>query len=127
MPTVLVVDDDRDTTDLYCMVLMSKGHIVLAAHSLQEAVEKAYTHKGAIDVLLTDLYLGDGLGTELVHLLGKRVPRSAVLVTGKDPWPSQRHKGFEDYLIKPVDCDLLCKTVQNCADLHVEEEEAKVA
>ncbi len=116
MKTILIVDDCPDTLDLYSMVLMSKNHIILTALSVQQAVEIAYTKR--IDLLVTDLFLGDGLGTELLHLLGKRLPKSVILVTGRDPYPAKRYQGFDDYLIKPVDCDLLVKTVQNCLDLQ---------
>ena len=113
MKTVLVVDDDVDTTDLYSIILMGAGYKVIVAHSIQKAVELAYTHR--VDVLLTDLYLGDGLGSELPHLMGKRTPKSTVLITGRDPYPAKQHQGFDDYLLKPVDCDLLCKTIGNAA------------
>lgn len=122
--TILVVDDDKDTTDLYSMVLMSKGHTVLVATSMQKALEIAYTHRGTIDVLLTDLYLGDGMGNQLLYLMGKKRPKSCILITGRDPWPSSRYSEFDDYLLKPVDCDLLIKTVNNCIDLHREKETA---
>jgi DNA-binding NtrC family response regulator len=127
MSTILVVDDCSDTSDLYGLVLMSRGHTVLVATSIQKAVEMAYTHKGAIDLLLTDLFLGDGMGCELPYLLGKRMPKSAILVTGKDPLPSSRYTGFDDYLIKPVDIDEMVRTVESCIKLHQEQEQEAVA
>lgn len=120
MSTILVVDDCRDTSDIYGLVLMSKGHTVLVATSVQKAVEIAYTHKGVIDLLLTDLFLGDGLGTELPHLLGKRMPKSAILITGQDPLPSARYPGFDDYLVKPANLDDMVCTVDSCIKLQQE-------
>lgn len=120
MKTVLVVDDCKDTTDLYGIILMGKGYKVLSANTLQKALELAYTNK--VDVLLTDLYLGDGMGHELTYLMGKRVPKSSILVTGREEMPSATFKGFDDYLIKPVEPELLCKTVEACMNLHLPEE-----
>ena len=122
MSVILVVEDATDTADMYSVVLMSKGHTVIVAESIAQAIEKAYTHKGTIDVLVTDLHLQDGLGTEFPKLLGKRMPKSSVLITGRDPFPSTRYQGFDDYLIKPIDCENMCKTVQNCIDLHAKED-----
>lgn len=120
MKTVLVVDDCPDTTDLYGIILMGKGYKVLSAQSLQKALEIAYTHK--VDLLLTDLYLGDGMGSELRYLMGKRVPKSSILVTGREEMPSAKFKDFDDYLLKPVEPDLLCKTVEACMNLHLPDE-----
>lgn len=119
MATILVVDDDPDTVDLYSIVLMAKGHTVLTASSLQTAVQVGYRHKG-IDLLVTDLHLTDGKGDALANLMGKRAPKHTILVTGKDPFPSKQYQGFDDYLIKPVDPDLLVKTVENCLKLSEE-------
>lgn len=116
MQTVLVVDDCKDTCDLFSIILMAKGYTVLLAHSLQQALEIAYTRK--IDALLTDLCLGDGLGSELLSLMGKRLPKSLILITGRDSYPARRFSGFHDYLLKPVEPDLLCKTVKNCLALQ---------
>lgn len=126
MSTILIVDDCPDTLDLYSLLLMSKGYSVLVANSLQSAVELAYTNK-RVDLLIADLCLGDGLGSELPYLMGKKAPRCHILITGQDPHPAQRFQGFHDYLIKPVDPDNLFKTVQNCLALLEEEEESKVA
>lgn len=120
MKTVLVVDDCPDTTDLYGIILMGKGYKVLSAQTIQKALELAYTHK--VDLLLTDLYLGDGMGNELAYLMGKRVPKSSILVTGREQMPSATYKGFDDYLLKPVEPDLLCKTVDACLKLQLPEE-----
>jgi DNA-binding NtrC family response regulator len=122
MSTILVVDDCGDTSDLYSLVLMSRGHVVLVATSVQKAVEMAYTHKGKIDLLLTDLFLGDGMGCELPHLLGKRMPKASILITGRDPRPGARYQGFDDYLLKPADPDEMVRTVESCIKLHQEEE-----
>jgi DNA-binding NtrC family response regulator len=120
MKTVLVVDDCQDTTDLYGIILMGKGYKVLTANNMQKAVEHAYTNK--VDLLLTDLYLGDGMGSELAYLMGKRVPKSSILITGREEMPSAKFKDFDDYLLKPVDPDTLCKTVDACLKLHQPEE-----
>lgn len=120
MSTILVVDDCVDTSDCYSIILMSKGHTVLIATSIQKAVELAYTHKGTIDLLLTDLFLGDGMGSELPHLLGKKMPKASIMITGMEPRPGARHPGFDDYLLKPADPDEMLRTVESCIKMHQE-------
>jgi len=115
MKTILIAEDDCDTANLYSMLLMTQGYIVLVTNSFRQAVEKAFTHKGVIDLLITDLHLGH----ELPAMLGKKVPKSTILITGKDPYPAKLYRGFDDYLIKPIYCcELLYKTVDNCLRLH---------
>lgn len=116
MKTVLVVDDDPDTADLYSIVLMGKGLNVLTANSIPEALEKVYENK--VDLLLTDLYLKDGLGSELPGLMRNRAPQSFILMTGRELNPWVRYPDFQDYLLKPINLDTMYKTVMSCLNLE---------
>ncbi len=113
MTTILVVDDDQDTADLFVYLLQTKGYTALCANSLKEALNMCTAH---IDLLITDLFLGDGLGSELLTRL-MYLPVT-ILITGGDDFPSMRYPGFDDYLVKPVDINLFLETVQSCLDLR---------
>ena len=64
---ILVVDDDRDTTELTAMVLESAGYSVLQAHSGRECLEKVYTFLP--DLILLDIHMDDLGGWETLRIL----------------------------------------------------------
>jgi CheY-like chemotaxis protein len=84
--------------------LQSGGYEVLTAHSRDEA-EQAAEDTESIDVLVTDIFLGDGWGGELAFKLRGEHPSLAVVFisgrAGEDP--ILRHGIQEDmvFLEKP--------------------------
>ena len=88
LPIALAVDDEAQVLRLIVRCLRSEGFEVLAAHSRAEA-EKAAEKAGSIDVLVTDIFLGDGWGGELAFKLQEEHPRLAVVFisgrAGEDP------------------------------------------
>lgn len=82
---ILLVEDDhlaRVTAEHH---LKQAGHIVTTARSIAEAVEQA--PKG-LDLLLTDLALPDGWGSELAARLLESQPKLRVLFTSIHPQPT---------------------------------------
>ena len=98
-PIALVVDDEPQILRLIVRTLESEGFKVLAAHSRSEA-EKVVEELNAIDVLVTDIFLGDGWGGELAFALQQRFPNLAVVfVSGRAREdPILRH-GIQDHMI----------------------------
>jgi DNA-binding NtrC family response regulator len=80
--SILVVDDQDDVARLMAMVLTSHGHPADAARSVAEARER-YAAASAPSVVITDVWLADGNGVDLIAELGH--PLTAVLFTSGHP------------------------------------------
>lgn len=65
--SVLVVEDDHALNDLYTRLLTTCGYLVHSTKTLNEAYECLQT--SAPDVVVLDLHLADGSGTEVIHWL----------------------------------------------------------
>ncbi len=112
---VLVVEDDLDGRELLAELLVTAGYDVVACTSCAEA-EVALDERDKPGVVLTDLYLHDCSGTELVAKMRARpgyeyVP--VIFVTGVEP--SLLEEVRDPILSKPVDLDHLFELVtQHC-------------
>jgi DNA-binding NtrC family response regulator len=95
----LAVEDEPQVLRLIVRCLQTEGFDVLAAHSRDEAEQAAET-VGSIDILVTDIFLGDGWGGELAFRLQKQHPRLAVVfVSGKSGEdPILRH-GIQEHMV----------------------------
>src|ERR1700753_1721444 len=100
-PVVLVVDDDPEPGFRLETILDAEGYEVHVATSRARAREML--ESSAIDVLVTDLALGDGNALGLLVGLGARPPRLAMVISGFDA-PSDidrsRRAGFDVHLGK---------------------------
>jgi DNA-binding NtrC family response regulator len=108
MPHVLLVDDDADTLEWMSAFCKQEGFSVGTADSLR-AARIALTRRTP-DILLTDLQLPDGQGTDLVQDLEKRDATEFVVITGHATVESAidaLRLGATDYLVKPVDIERL--------------------
>ena len=100
MIRVLVVDDDYRVADLHAQMVgrVSGFAVVGVAHSLAEA--RSLAAEKAPDLVLLDMYLPDGLGTDVVGELGTDV----LMVTADADADSVRKAlgaGVVNYLVKP--------------------------
>lgn len=64
---ILVVEDERDILEVICLQLTREGYRVARAATLAEGL--AAVGSESYDLLLTDNYLPDGLGTDLIQKL----------------------------------------------------------
>jgi DNA-binding NtrC family response regulator len=99
LPVALAVDDEPQVLRLIVRCLRSEGFEVLGVHSRAEAEKTAET-LGAIDVLVTDIFLGDGWGGELAFRLREEHPALAVVfISGHAAEdPILRH-GIQDHMV----------------------------
>ncbi|MDP9182467.1 MAG: response regulator [Actinomycetota bacterium] len=100
MIRVLVVDDDYRVADLHAQMVSRVGGfaVVGIAHSAAEA--RSLVASASPDLVLLDMYLPDGLGTDLVAELGVDV----LMVTADSDAASVRKAlgaGVVNYLVKP--------------------------
>ncbi|MEP0820286.1 response regulator [Trichocoleus sp. FACHB-46] len=119
--SVLVVDDNLETLELFDLFLTQSGATVATAITVETALK---TMKEFFpDILITDLKLPDGNGYALLDLVrnlqsgsSKVIP--AIAVTGYStrlaaPSDSQGAVsfGFQKFLVKPVNIDELLATI----------------
>jgi two-component system cell cycle sensor histidine kinase/response regulator CckA len=77
--TVLLVEDESAVRALSRLILQTCGYSVLEARDGREAVSLASTHRGPIDILVTDLVMPHTSGRQLADVLGAARPGLRVL------------------------------------------------
>ena len=112
---VLVVEDYPDVADMMNAMIRMLGHRVSIAGTIAAAVESA--SKESFDLFLVDHKLPDGTGSDVL----KRVPvprPQAVLLTAFDETslPSAVKEGFTLVLRKPVDLNVLRRTIDSLCE-----------
>ncbi|HVL69771.1 MAG TPA: response regulator [Vicinamibacterales bacterium] len=114
--TVLLVEDDADTREMYRMALEAAGYRVAHASNVHGAMSAVSEHRP--DVIVTDLGLPGGLdGLQLADGL-ERDPHTAgiplLALTGRDPQAlGERAARFAAVLTKPVLPDVLVSRVRD--------------
>lgn len=114
---VLVVDDDEMLNLLLCTFLNSKGLEALSATSVKGARE-ILQGDVAIDVLLLDYQLGDGVGMDLLepNLVATYINLPPVVMISANDEPEFLEQcfsgGVNDYIIKPINLSLLALKVE---------------
>lgn len=124
---ILVIDDEPDLITYYETILGEKGFSVTSANSASEGLERL--KEGRPDLILLDLVMPEKTGIKLFGDLKKDerykdIP--IILITGiKDVMGGDHKKFFEGlrtrvpaaYLEKPVDPQVLIKTVRDVLQL----------
>ncbi len=104
-PRVLVLDDEPDLRTLYELTLLREGYRVETAETVAQALQILQSQ--SFSVVLTDMRLPDGLGTEVLAYLKSqaRTERSIVITAygSAENAVSSLKAGAFDYLTKPVD------------------------
>ncbi len=77
--TVLLVEDEPSILKMARMMLERKGYTVLSAVSPAKAIEKAETHPGTIDLLMTDVVMPEMNGRILAEKITTLYPDIRVL------------------------------------------------
>ncbi|MDR3404510.1 MAG: hybrid sensor histidine kinase/response regulator [Chthoniobacter sp.] len=106
---ILLLEDHEDTRETLARLLVRRGHQVSPAGSLRAA--RALAASGEFDVVISDLGLPDGEGTELLSAFAHaaRHPVSIAL-TGfgmEDDIQRTLAAGFVAHLTKPINMDEL--------------------
>jgi signal transduction histidine kinase/CheY-like chemotaxis protein len=100
---ILLVDDHQDTCTALERLLVRRGHLVAAAHNVRSAMEAAA--RNPFDLLISDIALPDGTGTELMTYLHaiSRIPGIAISGFGMNgDIAKSMEAGFAEHLVKPV-------------------------
>ena len=100
---ILLVDDHQDTCTALERLLVRRGHLVAAAHNVRSAMETAAGN--SFDLLISDIALPDGTGTELMTYLRaiSQIPGIAISGFGMNGDVEKSiEAGFSEHLVKPV-------------------------
>jgi DNA-binding NtrC family response regulator len=106
-PRILVVDDDKKTSDLISELLAARGYDVESASSGKEALDKldSIGHQ----LVICDLQLPDLSGEEILDRLREKRPSSQVIAMTADGRMANIvqavNHGAADFLVKPISED----------------------
>lgn len=121
MYKVLLVDDEPLITIGLKALLDWADYgfeIVSTAESGEEAL--AYLKENQIDILVTDIMMGEMTGLELIKEVKILQPKvKCIVLTGYQEFGFIKQGlllGIENYLVKPVDEEELLKTIRNVGD-----------
>ena len=118
---VLIVDDDADSADLLVQLLEMRGHDARSVNSASRAIAEAAEFLP--DVAILDVGLPDMSGYELAQLLRNSeglAQCKLIAVTGYSgdaALARSKMAGFDLHLVKPVDLEMLARSVLGDVDL----------
>ena len=112
---ILLVDDDPDVLDVLEQILEFAGYLVTTADSVAGAL--ALLTSPAYDLVLTDLRLGDGLGT-IIAEKAAATGAKPLIITGYAYDLAEDERIRYDYLQKPVFGRELIDAVERALDLR---------
>jgi DNA-binding NtrC family response regulator len=114
---VLVVEDHETERRAVMQILKSEGFAVFGAENADKAL--GYIDEN-IDVVLTDLLMGDVSGIDLLNLWKQRKSDTQfILLTGHSSVPSAveaMRSGAFDYLTKPINPDELVMLIKRAVE-----------
>jgi CheY-like chemotaxis protein len=122
LPTILVVDDNQDNTDIIRHYLEVRGYPIVVAHDGEAAL--AHFESVRPSLVLLDVMMPGRDGWEVCRImkqhptLGRSV--RVIMVTALDEWDDKRQAlqtGADDYVAKPFDLAQLAATVERNAAL----------
>ena len=117
---LLLVEDHADTAKLMArfLKLRLKADVTRAA-SVAEARRK-FDADGPFDLIVSDIGLPDGTGTDFVGGLPPEARPPAIALSGygtEADVQRSRDAGFADHLVKPVDLDKLEEAIRGLAQM----------
>ncbi len=101
---LLVVEDHEATLQVLLRLLTREGHRVVSTRTIAEAFAAATVN--TFDLVISDLGLPDGTGTELMQKLRSTYRLKGIALSGygmEEDMARSRDAGFIAHLIKPVD------------------------
>ena len=115
---ILIVEDDPLVRRTFARLMEEENYEVFCAASCQPALE--ILKQESFDLVLTDIRLGDGDGIDVLECSKKHNPDGIVfMITGYasiDSMKEAMRKGAADYIVKPIDMNLLLVKIMNVLD-----------
>ncbi len=119
--TILVVEDEPVLRDMAHVILEDCGYKILEAPSGRKAIDVWNQHSGAIDLLLTDMVMPEGIsGMDLAQRLQANNPKLKIVFASgysmDDLDTTFLRQGNAAFLQKPYTHATLAKAVRDCLD-----------
>jgi signal transduction histidine kinase len=114
---ILLVEDHQDTCAALEKLLIRRGHLVAATHSMRSAMETAARNQ--FDLLISDIALPDGNGAELMTYLRAISGMRGIAISGfgmNGDIERSLEAGFAEHLIKPVKMENLEAAIERAID-----------
>ena len=115
---ILLVEDHPDTARVLARLLSGEGHHVHVAGTVGEALRVASDE--ALDLIISDVGLPDGRGTDLLRTVRARRPIPGIALTGygaPDDVRETSDAGFAAHLTKPIELQSLREAIARTAAL----------
>jgi nitrogen-specific signal transduction histidine kinase len=115
---ILLVDDHVDTCTVMGRLLSAQGHAITVAHDVKSALAKVELDE--FDVLISDVGLPDGSGTEVMAKAKNRLVGIAISGFGtRADTARSLEAGFSQHLVKPVTMEKLDAALQMVMNLKI--------
>jgi CheY-like chemotaxis protein len=114
---ILLVEDHPDTAELLSSLLEQRGHEVVVAGSVGDALRLAA--ETPFDLVVSDVGLPDATGYDLMRQLLARMPIRGIALSGwgrPEDIAKSRAAGFSEHLTKPVRLDALEQAIARVID-----------
>ena len=104
MFNILIVEDDKELSELFCTVLIKSGYKTTSAKDGAEALD--VLDKEYIDLIISDIMMPNMDGFELVKSIRDALLNLPILmITAKESF-QDKQRGFllgtDDYMVKPI-------------------------
>ena len=116
-PKILFVDDDPDLRCVVMDELLSCGFIVDEAETIRQATDKLKLN--GYDVVLLDLQLPDGSGTNVLRFISaNEITCKVIMLTGACALDAAEtiKCGATDYVCKPFELENLVGSIRRALD-----------
>lgn len=114
MARVLIIDDEASIRSSLKDALSKRGHECVTADSFAQGQQYV---RAVFDVVLLDIFLGDGSGIDLLKEIQTRSPETCVvMISGHadiDTAVQAIHLGAYDFIEKPLSLDRILITLDN--------------
>ncbi len=122
MFSVAIVEDESlaaETLQKTLKKAVPEAEVVVVLDSIKNAM--AWFENNSVDLILSDIELGDGLSFEIFKHVAKSIP--IIIITAYDQYAITAFKQNSiDYLLKPVDRDELQGAVEKFQNLKIKGE-----
>jgi PAS domain S-box-containing protein len=108
---ILIVDDNRDSAEVLCLLLTSQGHDVETAYDGESAIRQFQTFEP--DVILMDIGMPGMDGYETCRAIRALPKGNTAMILAQTGWGQDEDRfkskeaGFDAHLVKPVEIDEL--------------------